>query len=135
MCAVTPLTRIASQSYLSPQAGRGKWRCSPLRAQFPPVEFFLELMKGVVADLLGFAQPQDRSSRGSDRAPPQRVRRQFAGRNAASGIALRAQQQGAVFKPEDFRFLGSVAVDFLQRRAIGDGAGTADFGGHQSVVL
>src|SRR6476469_6206316 len=127
MCAVTPLTRIASQSYLSPQAGRGKWRCSPLRAQFPPVEFFLELMKGVVADLLGFAQPQDRSSRGGDRAPPQRVRRKFAGGNAASGIGLRAHQQSAVFKPQDLGFLGGVAVDFIERCAKGDGAGAADF--------
>src|SRR5216683_1377964 len=63
----------------------------PLRAQLPPVEFFLKLMKGVVADIFGLAQPEDRSSRGTDRAPPQRVCRQFAGSNAAIGIALRAQ--------------------------------------------
>jgi hypothetical protein len=48
-------------------------------------------MKGVVADLLGFAQPEDRSSRGTDRAAPQRVRRKFAASNAAIGIALRVQ--------------------------------------------
>ena len=48
-------------------------------------------MKGIVADILGLAQPEDRSSRGTDRAPPQRVCRKFAGSNAAIGIAFRPQ--------------------------------------------
>ena len=42
---------------------------------------------------------------------------------AAVGIALGAHQHGAVFEPQDFRLLGRIAVDRLQRRAIGHRAG------------
>ena len=71
------------------------------------------LMKGIVADVFGPAQRQDRSPRRADRAPPQRICRKFAGRNAAIGIAFRAKQQRAVFEPEDLGFLGWVTVAFL----------------------
>jgi hypothetical protein len=54
-----------------------------LRAQFRPVEFFLELMKGVVADGFGLAQAEEGSPRGADRAPPQPA-------DAVRGVAARA---------------------------------------------
>src|ERR1700675_3233772 len=73
---------------------------SPLRAQFRPVEFFLELMKGVVADRFGLALPENRAACRADGAPPQRIGREFAAANAAIGVALGAQQQRAIFKPE-----------------------------------
>jgi len=57
---------------------------------------------------------------------PQRICRKFAGRDAPIGIAFRAQQQRAVFEPEDLGFLGWIAVDFIQRRAIGHRAGARD---------
>src|SRR5215213_1274659 len=97
---------------------RGRpWRRSPPRAQFRPVELFLELVKRIVADFLGFAQLEDRLPRGVNRAAAQRVGRQFATANSA--ILFGAQQQRAVFEPEYFGGLGWVAVDFIQRRAIG----------------
>src|SRR6267378_8051997 len=107
---------------------------SSLRAQFRPVEFFLELMKSVVADGLGLAQAEQGSPRGADRAPPQRICRKFAGRDAAIGIAFRAQQQRAVFEPEDLGFLGWIAVDFIQRRAVGDRAGARDLRCHRVLI-
>ena len=108
---------------------------SPLRAQFRPVEFFLELMKRVVADLFRLAQRQDRAPRRGDGAAAQRIGRQFAGGDAAVGIAFGAQQQRAIFQPQDFGFLRRIAVDLVERRAIGDGAGAGDLGATGFVVL
>ena len=46
-----------------------------LRAQLAPVEFFLEPVKRIVADLFGFTQPEIALPRGADGAAPQRVGR------------------------------------------------------------
>src|SRR5689334_14062388 len=54
-----------------------------LRAQFRPIELFLELMEGIVADLFGLAQLQNAAPCRGERAPTQRVGRQFAAGDAA----------------------------------------------------
>src|SRR5260221_9039595 len=48
-------------------------RSSSLGAEFGPVQFLLDLMEGVVADVLGLAQRQDRAAGGADGATPQRI--------------------------------------------------------------
>src|SRR5207253_2455452 len=93
-----------------------------------------EAVERVVADRLRAAQFEDRAPRGGEGAPPQRIGREFAGYRAV-GVALGAQQQRAVFQPQDFRGLRRVAVDLVERRTVGDGAGAADFGGDRVIVL
>ena len=69
------------------------------------------------------AQRQDRAPRSGDGAAAQRIGGKFAARHAAIGIAFGAQQQRAVLQPENFGFFRRIAVDFVERGAIGDGAG------------
>ena len=45
-----------------------------------------------------------------------------------------ARSSARVFEPEDLGFLGWIAVDFIQRRAIGDRAGAGDLRSHRVLV-
>jgi hypothetical protein len=85
-------------------------RSSPicLCAQFGAVELFLQLMEGVVADLLGAAHPHKRLPCRADGAAAQRIGRQFAVAMPPFGFGFGAQQHGAVFQPQDLGLLGRI---------------------------
>src|SRR5437660_415767 len=92
-------------------------------------------MEGIVADFLGVALAQDRLPGGGNRAEAQRVGRQTGQREAAGRIVFGVQQQRPVLEPQQFGFLGWIAVDLLQGSAVGNGAGARSLGRDRILLV